>query len=273
MPYRKYWTTERRNLLKEVYETDISRNELLNLFPDISSHALNEAARRAGLKRPKDWRGRLRKGDLTPLLDETVEAYYWMGFIAADGCIKKNGHIVITCHEKDKNHLDKLAKFLKTENKIDGIYNINTTRYRVAVQDSIRGCEIAKKFDLKSNKTYDPPKTKLFKSWSDNLFIAWLIGFCDGDGYLLCKETPRSIYYCRMKLENHASWYEIHKYIVKFTKKYFKENTGKIHFSKRGYSNLLLSKYITSMLYLKAKELKLPYMERKWDKLIYFIKE
>lgn len=52
---------------------------------------------------------------------DTEEKAYWLGFIYADGCIEKNGNsyrFEMSVSDKDKEHLDKFAKFIDYKREI-----------------------------------------------------------------------------------------------------------------------------------------------------------
>lgn len=93
-----------------------SQEDILKKYHWNTWHAVSEYARKRGFRRNKDIFSP-RRGTIAPLLEESFDAYYWMGFILADGCFQKSGQLVICSAEKDKTHLDKLALFLKTETK------------------------------------------------------------------------------------------------------------------------------------------------------------
>lgn len=270
MGKRDFWTEEKRKLLFELYETIPTKAELMLHFEGIKPHALNEYARRNGLKRPDISKYRTR-GTLEPLLADTPEVYYWIGMICADGWISKTGQLVLWLHEKDQLHLEKLAKLLKTTIKYiqtTGGYTPSADMVRIAIQHKGVGLAIAKKFNIEFQKTYNPPATKILKRMSDDLFISWFAGMCDGDGsiYKRISKVKNSITYS-IKLENHASWIDIHRYIAhRIYKIYGYKPT--IHFSKRGYSNFTLHKTeVVKNILKRIKELNLPVLERKWDKI------
>ncbi len=258
------WNEENNKKLIEIYPTSTIQ-ELKDAFPGLKIHALNEYARRKGLKRLVCSQ---RKGTLRPLLEETLEAYYWAGFIAADGWVSKTGQVVVFIDVKDKNHLEKLALFLNTnisvyeeEKDFNGKYI--SKMVRVAVQDQKLGLEFAKKFDLKYQKTYNPPSIDILKQFDDDKLFAYIIGFIDGDGSI-----GNSTGYITLRIQNHASWIDVHRFILLFIQNKFKFNNGSILIDKRGYSNLgLYSKCAIFKMYNHIKLLSLQHLNRKWDKL------
>lgn len=248
------WTLEKTLKLREMYG-QATWEELKQEFP-ISRHALQEYARKRGLKRLVSGQ---RKGDLTPLLNDSLETYYWIGFILADGCILNNGQLVVQLSIKDKEHLEKLARYLKTEirkvkQKTEYLNHPEWNRpdhaYRIAVSDPKITSLIKSRFDIKQKKTYNPPDlNRLTLTHEQKLAI--LVGFIDGDGSINCKN---------IKIENHRSWYEFHKYFlfisddmwIKINKRLYSE----LHINRKGYD--ILIKFINYN--------KLPALTRKWYK-------
>lgn len=51
---------------------------------------------------------KIKKCELYNLLNDTCLAYYWIGFILADGSISKSGELKIALSIKDKDHLKKM---------------------------------------------------------------------------------------------------------------------------------------------------------------------
>jgi len=81
------------------------------------------------------------------------EAEYWIGFLMADGCVScRNGHwdTAVMLMKKDKEHLQKLKKFLGVHRKI-------TETKRGEVKLSVRSAELAEqlvKHGVVPKKTY-----------------------------------------------------------------------------------------------------------------------
>lgn len=138
---------------------------------------------------------------LEKMLDETPEAYYWTGFLAADGCFSKNNKQYLsyrmTLHLgfKDKMHIEKFSQFIS--------YPIRFGKLSagISVMDKKYVTAIMKKFDFKDRKTYNPP-TKLYIR-DINLFLSFLIGYIDGDGCIV-KQAGRAD--ARLTIKCHKTW-------------------------------------------------------------------
>jgi len=119
--------------------------------------------------------------------EDTEQAYYWAGFIAADGCVYKNS-LIINLAEKDKKHLEKFKNsinYKKDLKKLCKKHSLKNPKWNDSIQYSLRFqsqhiIESLKKFNIVPNKTltYKFPKL-LFNS---DLVHHFIRGYIDGDG-------------------------------------------------------------------------------------------
>jgi hypothetical protein len=250
------------DLILEKY-ADIPKLETLEQMTGIKIHAIHEYARRKGVKRNVV---EMRKGNLSKLLDGTMESYYWLGFYAADGYISKDGHFMLSQAEKDKYSVEKLAEFLETSvyemPKSTGGYKTRQQQYRVNVSDKVVGKQIRDMFGINDGekKTY----TEISLDWmvvGDPRNVAFLIGFIDGDGYI----GKTSI-----TLQCYNSYMSVFKDLIqKIDNQNF--TSGRIYLQHKVPQNDEYATYnIYSQpkrnLYQFAKEQNLPYSLRKWEK-------
>lgn len=211
-----------------------------------------------GIKRNEKWNLKIPKNGLLKLLDESNHAFYWIGFILADGCFNKNC-LSLEVSEKDKKHIEKFKTYIESDN--DLIYRRNTVT--IASNDAINVPLIKDKFDIKYRKTYNPPDVSLYKFNPEQIF-SLLIGFIDGDGNIR-KPKNGGI---QITMENHKSWNKFHTWMEKHLYNYFNEILNKSHqrYNNRGYSLITISKsHIIKLIYNKAIDLGLPLLNRKWD--------
>lgn len=173
-----------------------------------NKHAINEWARKRGIKRTI-YIGR--KGTLEPLFSKTLESFYWLGFIAADGYVSKTGHFMVSQAEKDKETLDKLAIYLNTNiytmpAKTNGFKNTSVA-YRINIADKVLGLKLRKMFGVRDDlpKTYTGIDLSFIKTKEQA--AAFLIGYLDGDGSL-------NKNYLSYTVECHKSWYETLKILI-----------------------------------------------------------
>lgn len=188
--------------LTKMYD-DATNDDLEKAFPGMRAHAIRAYANKRGMRCQLT---NQRKGTLTPLLENTLTAFYWAGFIAADGHVTKKGQVVVMLDKLDHQHLQKLADFLQTrvnypyENNQGKTLKCKKEMCRVAVADKKLGIEFARKFDFSHRKTYEPPATKMMDEWSENQASAFLAGFIDGDDS--CNAC------CAFTIEVHGAWRE-----------------------------------------------------------------
>jgi len=184
------------------------------------------------------------------LLNESLESYYWLGFLMADGHFEPRSYnISISIHNKDKSHLIKLQNFLEVESIRDFT---KQNQVNIAFGGKIVVSKILKKYAIKSNKTINPPN--LHSIIGDNL-KAFNIGFIDGDGCITYQTGRKD---SRITIRVHANWLENLKYMF---------NRGKI--GNDGYAKLCIGKYSEIIDYKNFIILNnLPHLNRKWDKVI-----
>lgn len=260
---RRKWTHQDKSDFKSMYPTK-SMDELLTRFSWSTSHSLHEMARKQKLKREVEYR----KGTVSPLLEETPEAYYWIGLAMADGWISEDGHFVVTLHEKDISHLQKLADFLQTN-----VGNMQQNMKRVAVMDHILVPQIKEKFNFKKQKTYNPPNLSLLDTREK--FLSFWAGFIDGDGSISLSGG--------LRIMNHNNWRST---LVEFEKKLFytlniprpvyttksilkiNKSNGRFKGGTNYYALFQCGRQITKLLKTELLKLNLPLMERKWSRII-----
>ena len=190
-------------------------------------------------------------GDLSKLLEETPEAYYWMGFLMADGSFT-DGRLKLALAKKDKEHLFKFAKYIN----YSGSFSESETALQVSVKDLEVVQQLCKKFTIFPKKTYNPP-TILSTLTRDNL-ICFLAGFIDGDGNIQ-NQNKREDFFLRIK--NHSSWESVLKLFgsIITDKECVKINSS-------GYAELVITN-TQKLQELKKTVLKydIPLLQRKWD--------
>ena len=196
------------------------------------------------------------KKKLIKLLDDTPEAYYWMGFLMADGCFHYN-RLLIGLAIKDENLLIKFLNFLSCDNNIHSD-NIKTV---LTIMDTYSVPLLRQKFDINKRKTYNPPKNILWME--DDLLYSFIIGFIDGDGSIL-KQYRREDPILRIKI--HSNWLNILNDITKFISDKAKVPVVLARINNQGYANVNLANHVLlKSIKNKVLELGLPYLKRKWS--------
>lgn len=139
----------------------------------------------------------MRKGTRKYYFDENYfeiidseEKAYWLGFIAADGCIVKSSEynsyrLYINLSDKDRGHLELFQKCVNANDVKIQIYlnfegyssNDGTVTSRI-VLNSYKMCMDLKKYHIHERKSYDIKMPEI----DQQLIPHYLRGFIDGDG-------------------------------------------------------------------------------------------
>lgn len=251
------WTEEKNQLLLKEYPKG-NNKRLIPIF-GASYFAIAAQAAKLGIKSKPQNHYKLKR-----MLEDTLENYYWMGFIMADGYITEDGELTVQTCRKDKGHLIKLAKKLDS-NVIDREYKTTYGLCKTSCltcKDIKHGVELKQKMNIVGQKTYNPPSLDFIKT--DEQFLAFFAGFTDGDGCIGYAKNGRPYV---LRIGCHRNWIKTFECIAQRLKKLGYKAVTSIE--KRGYSILRMS---TSghILGLRNKfvEMNLPIMERKWFKVI-----
>jgi len=107
----------------------------------------------------------------------TLEACYWAGFIAADGCLYNKRELRVCLSNADKGHLEKLRNFIGYTGPL-AQSKITTNLYLVVSSSQIYS-DLNKNFNITPRKslTLLPPIGLTYKQ-----SLAYIIGYIDGDG-------------------------------------------------------------------------------------------
>lgn len=192
--------------------------------------------------------------DLSVLLKETPEAYYWIGFLLADGSFNKH-RISLGLSIKDKVHLLKFVEFIKFTGTLDET-DIKCT---VRAMDNKIVPKIMHKFDIKNRKTYNPPQIN-FTQLNKNLLLSLICGFIDGDGCIKYQFKRKDFV---LTIKCHASWLNI---LNQFGKILGDETHCKLNSAGYAVLNITNTKLL-KQLKLKVLSLNLPLLTRKWDRI------
>lgn len=192
-----------------------------------------------------------RVANLAILLDDSLESYYWMGFLLADGSFN-SGKLTFSLKKSDTEHLRKFGNYIS----YTGTYGNSNNCDTVACKDVDVVKALCEKFGIRKSKTYNPPVTLLKFNKEQNL--ALLAGFIDGDGCIR-KQTNREDFYLTIKC--HSSWENILK---EFNSLICNSNFTKIN--NQGYAVLTITntKYLQN-LKEQITSFNIPIMTRKWD--------
>jgi hypothetical protein len=208
------------------------------------------------------------KNKLSNLLKNSYIAYYWLGFLMADGHFSRKESIKLSINKKDLKHLEKFALFVNgyiSSERENSVYTVNLMDKRVVKF-------LKKKFTISHIKTYIPPKIRIFKKMTDNQFLSFFVGYVDGDGSIIYDKSKNRFF---MSLCCYFTWTKIYCYFLKRLTKILNcqikskvsVRNRKTNFSEfTKYTSLQINK-IDFLQKLKNHtiRLKLPILKRKWD--------
>lgn len=118
---------------------------------------------------------------------DSAEKAYWLGFIAADGCVYKrtgNATIRIAIHEKDIGHLEKLKLFMNSNVNIktfinDTGYSKNSPTPMCAICfNSVKMAEDLITLGIIPNKSLVLKAPNI----DEKFYLPYILGYFDGDG-------------------------------------------------------------------------------------------
>lgn len=203
-----------------------------------------------------------RYGDLSILLNDTYESFYWIGFLLADGYFGKTNRLGIGLSIHDINHIEKFANYINYKKPIKiSTKKLNNKEFKVcglSIQDKNIIPLLVKKFDILNNKTYNPPKT--INKWNRDLILALFAGYIDGDGTIVRKTNRKD---AKLGAQVHSSWLHI---LEEFSNIIFGKNYCGIN--SRGYAYLAIEEFpIIRKLKLELLKLNIPLLERKWNNI------
>ena len=251
------WSDNELSIIEKNYEKMI-KEDLIKLLPNRNWVSIKLKSNKINIIRSNDF---YRKSNMNILMEDKVESFYWIGFILADGHISNNERIKINLSIKDIEHLQKFVDYVSCSDII-----INDTICSTSLQNKEVGIDLCNKFNIKSNKTYEPMELKNY-SFDKELLFSLIIGFIDGDG---CINKVYKRQDCNLRIHLHSSWLDNLIFIENFIYDYFSIEKKKTysHISNDGYSLLAISDNdIITKLKKECIRLKLPIMNRKWDRI------
>lgn len=239
----------------------------------ISNTYFNRIANRLGIKKNDIWANK-RRSQIGILLNRDVSSMYWMGFLCADGHFNGSCIMIALC-KKDFGHFKKLLKFvryvgapkkiIKKPKTICGNITSKTyTSYWASFGNKEVVCELMSRFGIVSDKTKTPISTD--ELVDENMFLAWLCGFIDGDGSISnYSKNGKKTNGCRCTIGCYKTWHQFFKFMSHKINRIF-GCEPRLRFDKQ-----MIRINITNQCLVQIKKFAikngLPIMNRKWDKI------
>ena len=253
------WGDAETKLIELMYPK-YKKSDIIHALPNRTWEKIKKKANSMNIKRNTKGMDMI-MADLSILLEDLNIAGYWMGFLLADGHFSKVNRIKLSLNEIESQHLNKFGEFIKYCGKIK---HYKKTK-ELSVMDNFNVKNIKTKFSITSTKTYTPPELQIFKNMRDDYFISALIGFIDGDG---CIQNRKNTKFGSISVKCHKSWLEVLNYFIERLNSIGKFNIPMGKINNAGYARIFITnKIVAKFLFEKSKNLLLPVLERKWNKL------
>lgn len=192
------------------------------------------------------------------MLINSKEAFYWSGFIFADGSISKDySSFNMRLGKQDYEHVNRFRRFIEYTGKQKGLdISIN--------HSSIKS--FSDKFGIVPDKSHSCLDYSFYKNLPYDLWISWFIGYTDGDGSITSrKDRPGLV---TIRYVAHQSNFSFHEELLRDIKHRIDDCNSTIKYKEETIIRWFISKRsICRELATKAKEL--PSLRRKWDKIIF----
>lgn len=196
------------------------------------------------------------ENSLDKLMDLSLQSFYWVGFILADGSFWKY-RFELGLQKSDLEQLNRFKDYISYNKTIK--YRESTKSYRICFSNRESIPKFMKFFGFHYRKTYDPCDFKVFNKYSRKQLLALLIGIIDGDGCI--SKSGNALYIAITAHKNWENFYKelISKIDINFHINYRTENdTITIRTGKR--DNLCFLKNFIIDNNLKV-------LDRKWNKI------
>lgn len=246
------------NKFKEMYPVS-NMEEILSFF-NLSRKQVHQLAFKLKVKRlTRDNRS---ERDLSPLLGDDLQSFYWIGFILADGSVYRT-YLSIKIQCTDIDFLKEFSRLTKSKISFgrrkdgDGFSGKDFCKICVSHKEVVDKLKV--KFNIKSNKTYAPPDTSLW-DFSKEQCLALIAGFIDGDGSITKNEN-----FTNIDVSNHISWFSFHNWMKNVLFLFTNDDRSSVlSVNKRGQSKIRINQKTTFLLFDFLKENNLFFMHRKW---------
>jgi len=212
------WTHSEIDILKTYYSNS-EKSNLLGHLPNRTWMSIIAKAKELKIYRLDFYHENQKNNDLSILLQDSFQSYYYIGLLMADGYFNGRG-IILSQTNKNSKVIDNFGNYIKCTNiktiagkgemLIENKSTFGNNKRFISANDHKLVPKIMEKFLINyetnvKTKTYYPPNEKIFDSMTDDLFLSYFIGFIDGDGHI-SKEIRGGN---SIVITSHINWFKI----------------------------------------------------------------
>lgn len=190
--------------------------------------------------------------------DKSLETFYWIGFILADGSFYNN-RFEFGLKEDDIDVLRAFADYIEFKGDIKHRNSTKSNRIQFNNKPSIE--KFMKEYGFNYDKTYNPCSFESFKNYSKEQITSLLIGIIDGDGNI---QENGSTYTNAITITAHKLWKSFYEDLLNFLE-------IPLHISEREDNNCITIRICKREYCIALKQFivnnNLFYFSRKWDSI------
>jgi intein-encoded DNA endonuclease-like protein len=198
---------------------------------------------------------------------DTVNKAWILGFIASDGTVRKDVNAMkIGLSSIDREILEKIREEISIERQIIDYQTGNGFNVSELSWTSAQQKKALAKYGIVNNKTYLPMHLPNFEN--DNLKLAFILGYHDGDGSISIDKTGK---YLRMRFCSYRD--EILKDFQKFFEEKYFAKTSLCKDRTRQMYELSISTTFSKQIYKDMYSLNSLKLDRKYQKYLEYISQ
>lgn len=201
----------------------------------------------------------IRDNSLDKLInDKSLETFYWIGFILADGSFYNN-RFEFGLKEDDINVLEAFAEYINFKGSIKHRDSTKSNRIQFNNKPSIE--QFMKEYGFNYDKTYNPCSFESFKNYTKEQITSLLIGIIDGDGSI---QENGNIYSNQISITAHKLWKNFYEDLLTYLE-------IPLHISEKEDNNCITIRICRREYCITLKQFiinnHLFYFSRKWDSI------
>jgi len=258
------WLPWEDRILKENFH--LTFYSIQKLLPHRSISSINNRALYLKLKKYQYGKSKYTFNDKFWSEPNLINSY-WAGQIAADGCVRKQGKctiLSISINAIDRILLDTFIKDIEYTGSYFPHTRLtkkgNISKMLTLRLNGLKQAEI----DLENIFNIVPLKTKILKpaNLSDDLQLAYIVGYTDGDGCIFCNDKALMVKYvsCSSSIIEWLNIFLNMKFPIKIRKR-----ISKIKNYNNQYYQICFCGIQAAIIIDTLRQLPIPKLDRKWN--------